>query len=163
MSQGDNQTHTITLKNSEFIPHIIKLLEEGHTVKLMLRGVSMRPFLEDRRDVGLLTKVTRIKVGKPVLAETRPGHFVLHRIVKVVGNQVILRGDGNLACEVCTINDIRANVIGFYRKGRTKLDRIDGWKWRAYSWIWTRLLPVRRYLLSIIKGVKGVKGDEDNA
>ena len=29
MSQGDNQTQTITLKNSEFIPHIIKLLEEG--------------------------------------------------------------------------------------------------------------------------------------
>ena len=153
MPQRDNEKQTLTLSNKEFIPHIIGLLEKGHTVKLLLRGYSMRPFLENNRDAALLTKATRIRKGDPVLAETEPGHYVLHRIIKITGNQIIMRGDGNLRCEVCTVNDIRANIIGFYRKGRTTLDPIDGWKWRTYSWIWTHLYPIRRYLLWIYRTV----------
>ena len=35
-------------------------------------------------------------------------------------------------------------------EGRQTLDRTDGRKWRLYSWWWTRLYPLRRYLLFII-------------
>lgn len=157
MPQRDSERNVITLPNKEFIPHIVDLIEKGHTVKLRLKGFSMRPFLEDNRDVALLTKVTKIKKGDPVLAEIDPGHYVLHRIIKIIGNQLILRGDGNIACEACSTDDVRANIIGFYRKGRTSLDRIDGWKWRLYSWWWTRLYPVRRYLLAFHRLIIGEK------
>jgi hypothetical protein len=131
----------------------VRLLNEGHTVTLRLRGFSMRPFLEDGRDKALLTKAVSPKVGDPVLAEIEPKHFVLHRIISIQGDNVVLRGDGNLGVEHCKLGDVKGAVIGFYRKGRSKLDRTDGRKWRTYSWIWTRLYPIRRYLLAFYRRI----------
>ena len=51
------------IPNAILIPEIIRLLDEGHTVTLRLRGYSMRPFLEDDRDVALLVKAETVKVG----------------------------------------------------------------------------------------------------
>ncbi len=137
--------------NAKFMPEIIKLLNEGHTVTLTLRGYSMRPFLEDRRDKGLLVKAQNPAVGMPVLAEIEDKKYVLHRIVKIQGDNVTLRGDGNLNTEHCKLTDIKGEAIGFYRKGRTKIDSTKGMKWTVYSVLWTALLPVRRYLLAILR------------
>ena len=57
MEQTNNN---LAFKQKEFaneviIPEIAKLLDEGHSVTLKLRGVSMRPFLEDGRDKAILT------------------------------------------------------------------------------------------------------------
>ena len=141
------------MANSVLLPEIVRLLNEGHTVTLRLRGFSMRPFLEDGRDKALLTKAVSPKVGDPVLAEIEPKHFVLHRIISIQGDNVVLRGDGNLGVEHCKLGDVKGAVIGFYRKGRSKLDRTDGKKWRTYSWIWTRLYPIRRYLLAFYRRI----------
>lgn len=146
-SHSKLETRNLYLPNEVLIPEIIKFMEEGHTVTLLLRGFSMRPFLEDNRDKALLRKTTDPKVGDAVLAEIEPKHYVLHRIDKIVGDKVTLRGDGNLGTEQCHLIDVKGTAIGFYRKGRSKLDRTDGKKWRIYSWLWTGLLPLRRYLL----------------
>ena len=113
----------------------------------------MRPFLENDRDKALLVKAGAIKVGDPVLAELRPKQFVLHRIIRIDGDCVTLRGDGNLGTESCRVNDVKASIIGFYRKGRDTLDRTDGIKWKVYSWIWMHLFPVRRYLLAAYRRI----------
>ena len=151
--QEDNAVREVQFANAVIIPEIIKLIEEGHTVTLRLKGYSMRPFLEDSRDKALLTRPNNPKVGDPVLAEIAPLHFVLHRIISIDRQDVVLRGDGNLANETCKLSDIKGAVIGFYRKGRDKLDRTDGWKWKTYSWIWTRLYPIRRYLLAFYRRI----------
>lgn len=143
----------IQFENAKFLPEVVKMLNEGHTVTLRLKGYSMRPFLEDGRDKALLTRVENPKVGDPVLAEIYPGHFVLHRIIAMEDDRVTLRGDGNLANEYCRRENVVGAVVGFYRKGRTKLDRTDGWKWRAYSFVWMRLYPIRRYLLAFYRRV----------
>ncbi len=140
-----------TFSNAQLLPEVVKMLNEGHTVTLPLKGYSMRPFLENGRDKALLIKVQHLKKGDPVLAEVRRGHYVLHRIVAIHSNRVVLCGDGNLANEYCRQEDVRASVIGFYRKGRTTLDRIDGCKWRIYSMIWVNLRPFRRILLGVYR------------
>lgn len=137
------------MPNDVFLPFVVEQLKDGHTVTLPLRGRSMRPFLEDGRDKALLTLADHSKVGDAVLAEISKGVFVLHRIIKIDGLNVTLRGDGNLGNEYCSLSDIRAKAIGFYRKGRQTPDRTDGLKWRVYSWWWMRLYPIRRYLLFI--------------
>lgn len=142
---------TIAFPNERLIPEIVRLVGEGHTVTLRLKGRSMRPFLEDNRDIALLAAPKPPAVGDPVLAEITPGHYVLHRIVAIDGERITLRGDGNIGTEQCSIQDIKASVRGFYRKGRQTLDSTDGRKWRIYSWIWMHLLPIRRYLLAISK------------
>lgn len=141
------------MANSALLPEIVQLLNEGHTVTLRLRGFSMRPFLEDNRDKALLTKAKDIHEGDPVLAEIEPGHFVLHRIIQIHGQQVTLRGDGNLGNEYCEIGDVKGAVVGFYRKGRSQIDLTTGRKWRLYSFIWMRLYPVRRYLLAFYRRI----------
>ncbi|MFR2733042.1 S24/S26 family peptidase [Hoylesella buccalis] len=160
MSSNPQKTHShqpaakeLQIENGKFLPEVIKLLEEGHTVTLQLRGFSMRPFLEDNRDKALLAKAKDIQVGDAVLAETAPKHYVLHRIIKIQGETVTLRGDGNLGTEECHVNDIHGYVIGFYRKGRTKLDKTNGIKWRTYSHIWIALYPIRRYLLAAYRRI----------
>ena len=146
--RNDESIKVVQMANDIFLPQVVALLQEKHTVTLPLRGRSMRPFLEDGRDKALLAAITeQPSVGDAVLAEISKGHFVLHRIIAIDGDRVTLRGDGNLSDEHCRIEDIRAKAIGFYRKGRNKLDSTDSRKWRIYSWWWTRLFPLRRYLL----------------
>lgn len=143
------------LNNDVLIPMVDEVLRSGKKVILELRGNSMLPFLRDARDKGLLTHSNGhdFKVGDPILAEVdTPNNevrYVLHRIVKIEGDKITLRGDGNIGIETCSRDKVIATVIGFYRKGRTHLDRIDSMKWRIYSWFWTRLLPIRPYLLAI--------------
>ena len=149
----DIKINEVQFPNAILLPEIVKMLNEGHTVTLRLKGFSMRPFLEDGRDKALLTKPVDPKVGDPVLAEVGPKHFVLHRIISIQGDDVVLRGDGNLGIEQCKLKDVQGAVIGFYRKGRETLDRTDGLKWRTYSWFWTRLFPIRRYLLAFYRRI----------
>ena len=149
----DIKINEVQFPNAILLPEIVKMLNEGHTVTLRLKGFSMRPFLEDGRDKALLTKPQHPKVGDPVLAEVEPKHFVLHRIISIQGDDVVLRGDGNLGTEQCKLKDVQGAVIGFYRKGRETLDRTDGLKWRIYSWFWTRLFPIRRYLLAFYRRI----------
>lgn len=147
-------THSeLQFDNAEFLPKVVELLNEGHTVTLRLRGYSMRPFLENDRDKALFIKPRKICVGDAVLAEIEKGHFVLHRIISIAGGNITLRGDGNLTEEHCKLSDVVGEVIGFYRKGRSKLDRTDGIKWRTYSWIWMHLYPIRRYLLAAYRRI----------
>jgi hypothetical protein len=153
MQQSDLEITEIQFQNAVILPEIVKMMEEGHTVTLRLRGFSMRPFLEDNRDKALMTKAVAPKVGDAVLAEVRPKFFVLHRIISIDGDNVTLRGDGNLGVEKCQLKDVKGFVIGFYRKGRTKLDKTNGWKWRIYSYFWTRLFPIRRYLLAFYRRI----------
>ena len=131
-STHTNSIKTVQMANAILLPEVVRLLNDGHTVTLPLRGYSMRPFLEDGRDK----------------AEIFPKHYVLHRIVAIDGDHVTLRGDGNLATESCRLADIKATAIGFYRKGRQTLDSVDSKKWRTYSRLWTFLFPIRRYLLA---------------
>lgn len=149
MPSNNNPIVTKTIANAIFIPEVVALIDEGHTVTLPLKGISMRPFLEDGRDKALLTKPTAFKRGDAVLAEIEKGRFVLHRIIKIEGDAVTLQGDGNLTRETCHKEDVKAFVLGFYRKGRSKIEKTNGLKWTLYSWLWMHLTPIRRYLLAI--------------
>lgn len=149
MLQGDIKS--IEVANEILIPEIISLLNEKHTVTLRVKGYSMRPFLENERDNVLLTAQRSARIGDAVLAEIAPKRYVLHRLIRIDGINATLLGDGNLTTEHCKVNDIHAIALGFYRKGRTTLDSCDGTKWKVYSFVWTHLFPIRRYLLGIYR------------
>lgn len=153
MSQDNIKITKKTFSNASLLPEIANILNEGHTVTLQLRGYSMRPFLEDNRDKALLKKTDNIKVGDAVLAEVLPQKFVLHRIVKIDNEAITLRGDGNLSDEHCFRKDILGKAIGFYRKGKSKVDSTDAIKWKAYSFLWMALYPIRRYLLAFYRRI----------
>ena len=145
-----NEENIVELPNDQFLKSIRELLTEGHTATLRVRGNSMRPFLEDRRDSIVLTAVTHIDVGDAVLAEIAPGKYVFHRIIAIDGENVTLMGDGNVrGTEHCTKADIKANATAVIRKGKEY--STTGRRWLRYSKCWMRLRPLRRYLLAIYR------------
>lgn len=142
------EENIIELPNDIFLKGIRDLLEEGHTATLRVRGNSMRPFLEDRRDSIKLTAVTHIEIGDAVLAEISPGKYVFHRIIAIDGDNVTLKGDGNVrGTEHCTKADVKANALSVIRKGKEY--STDSRRWKRYSACWMRLTPIRRWLLAI--------------
>ena len=149
MPQNDNNMKTMRMANAALLPEVARLVSEGHSVTLPLRGVSMRPFLEDRRDKAVLTAPSVLSKGDVVLAEIAPGRYVLHRIVAITSDRITLLGGVNNTTESCRRADIKAVAAGFLRKGRKHMDSTKGAKWRLYSAAWMLLRPVRRYLLYI--------------
>ncbi len=143
------------LSNDILIPEVARLVSEGKTVTLPLRGYSMRPYLEDGRDKGLLTKVTEpLKVGDVILARIDGDgdgncRYALHRIVRIEGDEITMYGDGNYSPEHIKESDVLAIAKGFYRKGSDRLDSVDSLPYSIYwrTWVWLR--PMRRYLLLI--------------
>ena len=143
-------TERVVISTKAYFDAVKKDLAAGRSVIIPLKGVSMRPFVENLRDKALLATVPpeTLRVGDAVLAEIAPDMYVLHRIVRREGDRLTLMGDGNVrGTESCTAADVVGRVEAFYRKGRQKPDLTSGLKWRLYSAIWTRILPLRRYLL----------------
>ena len=139
------------VENRVFLPQVVQLIENGHTATIVARGNSMRPFIEDGRDKLVLGRADSIAEGDVVLAEVSEGCFVCHRVDKVAGGMVTMRGDGNvLGTEVFPEEKVRAKLIQVIRNGKT-YTLTTSRAWKLYSAIWPRLLPVRRYLLAFYR------------
>jgi signal peptidase I len=77
----------------EIMPIIRAALERGQRVSLTVNGSSMLPFINDGDVVELEPIRTALALGDVVLAESAAGHYVLHRVVRLLGDSVWLRGD----------------------------------------------------------------------
>ena len=153
MRQAPHKTASIELPNDKFLKEVRTLIAAGHDVTLRVRGVSMRPFLEDRRDQIVLTQPGVVKVGDAVLAEIAPGKYVYHRIISIEGDKVTLRGDGNVyGTEQCRLADVAAATKELIRKGRSY--SAQGKAWRYYSALWPSWSFARRVLLKLYRMLK---------
>lgn len=144
------EQEVLELPNDVFLKEVKALVADGHRVTLRVRGVSMRPFLEDRRDRIVLEKPSSPQVGDAVLAEIAPGKYVYHRIVTIKDDMVTLKGDGNIwGVEQCRIEDIAASTYAFIRKGREYFPQGGVWRW--YSFLWPQWPFARRVLLKMYR------------
>lgn len=150
MTKSD-EIRKVHVKNDIFIEEIRRMLhEEGRkSVTFVVRGISMRPFLEHERDKVILVAPQPPTVGQVVLAEFHEKTYALHRIIKIDGNTITMRGDGNILKQTETFTDdkIIGTAKAFIRKG--KYIGTDSRKWRYYSALWHHLRPIRRVLLAI--------------
>lgn len=144
----------IVVPNEILVAEIKRTLSEGHTATFRVKGQSMRPFLENLRDVVKIERVMPelVRVNDVVLAEIAPKTYVLHRVISRVDNQLTLKGDGNVVgVEHCCDKDVIGIATAFYRKGKTSPDLVTSLKWRVYTRVWLSLTPLRRILLAIYR------------
>lgn len=149
-------TRELLVPNEILIAEVKQALAKGHSATIRVKGVSMRPFLEDGRDIVKLAKVQPqdVRVNDVALAEITPGHYVLHRVTSRRGEKLTLMGDGNIrGTESCKDTDVVGIVTAFYRKGRKRPDHVTGLKWRTYSSFWLAIKPMRRIVLGIYRRV----------
>ena len=150
MTDKTKRIETLELPNEILLKEARTLIAEGHDVTLRVRGVSMRPFLEDRRDKIVLTRVQGVNVGDAVLAEIAPGKYVYHRIIRIDGDDVTLKGDGNVyGTEQCRLKDIAATTKELIRKECHY--SLQGMAWRCYSVLWPQWSFARRVLLKLYR------------
>jgi hypothetical protein len=143
------------VNNHLFMQEIRRMFnEEGKkSVTFVVRGYSMRPFLEDARDKVVLIPPCTPKKGDVVLAEISEKRYALHRVIKVENGIYTMRGDGNplRMTEQFTQDKIIGLADGFIRKG--KFVSTDSRQWRCYSAVWNILKPLRRILLAIYRRI----------
>lgn len=140
------------IPNEVLLPEVARLIEEGHTVTITVRGNSMNPFLVDRRDRVTLGSFNAddLQPGMAVLARDLTGRIIFHRIIRLSGDALILQGDGNLAqTEETNIRLVMGLMTEAIRKG--KRYAADSRTWRLYSYWWMKLKPVRRWLLALFR------------
>lgn len=146
-------TRKVRVDNDIFLSKVRDMLRSGDhkSVTFVVRGNSMNPFLVCSRDKVILAPPQKPQVGQVVLAEFKPKVYALHRIIKIDGNIIVMRGDGNLLSQKEIFEE--SNIIGtaeaFIRKG----ERVEtgSTKWRIYSTTWHWLRPLRRLLLSFYR------------
>ena len=143
------------VNNHLFMQEITRMFREQgkKSVTFVVRGFSMRPFLEDGRDKVILVPPREPKIGDVVLAEVREQTYALHRVIKIDNDLYTMRGDGNplRMTESFTYDKIIGIADGFVRKGKNV--STSSFKWRCYSTIWNILKPTRRILLAIYRRI----------
>jgi hypothetical protein len=143
------------VNNHLFMQEITRMFrQEGKkSVTFIVRGFSMRPFLEDGRDKVVLSPPREPKIGDVVLAEISEKRYALHRVINVENGIYTMRGDGNplRMTEQFTQDKIIGLADGFIRKG--KFVSTGSRKWRCYSEVWNILKPLRRILLAIYRRI----------
>jgi hypothetical protein len=143
------------VNNHLFMQEITRMFrQEGKkSVTFIVRGFSMRPFLEDGRDKVVLSPPREPKIGDVVLAEISEKRYALHRVINVENGIYTMRGDGNplRMTEQFTQDKIIGLADGFIRKG--KFVSTDSRQWRCYSAVWNILKPLRRILLAIYRRI----------
>lgn len=98
------------ISDEKIIAEAIRLVDEGIAVTFPVNGCSMLPFIVGGEESVVLEKVDSLQVGDVVLANIQ-GHYVVHRIVKLRGENVWLMGDGNLQqLEFCKLQNVKAIV-----------------------------------------------------
>lgn len=137
----------ITKRNLESIIGV------GETFVLSVTGRSMLPLLGRGDSKIILRRVSKDEdiYGRIAMFRATNGHIVIHRVIRIEGDDVILKGDGNIVQEErCSRSEIIAVVEQvLYSNG--DIVECRSWQWRVKEQIWLSTpLFIRRYVLALM-------------
>lgn len=127
-------------------------LSSGHQVTLQATGWSMLPLLWHQRDKIILSPLSSdsIALGRIVLVCIPPERYVVHRIVRIDGDRIVLRGDGNAnQIEECTRADVLGELTSIVRDGAVYSS--ESKLWQRIERYWPSNPVFRRIALAIYK------------
>lgn len=137
-------------------------LKDGKTAFLVAKGISMRPFIigmEDRIYISQFQK-ENIKIGS-IYVFIYKGNMIIHRLDNIIGNNLIMRGDGNIrGVEIIKIDDIIGEVIAV-QKGKRKIEK-GSFIWKTFAYMWPNNSSLRRGILYIYKKINKIIGKNEN-
>lgn len=139
------------MNDFKIIDEAVALVNDGFSVTLPVAGRSMLPFIIGGRESVILAPPANLRRGIVVLAWVEDRRYVLHRIERIEGDRVMLMGDGNLAGrEHCRLADIKAMATHVVDSSQKRHYLYTRWR-KAASEIWWALLPIRRYLIFLMR------------
>lgn len=123
------------------IKQIEEVLETEGVLVCTTAGVSMYPMLRNRRDT-IIVKPCQERLKKYDVALYKCGSkYVLHRVLRVLPDSYVIRGD-NCDRNEYGIRDsqVLGVLVGFYRGD--KLIDMNDWKYKAYIRVHRALFPI---------------------
>ena len=116
-----------------------------------IEGVSMQPMLRQKRDAVVVRPPQgRVQKYDVALYRRDSGKYVLHRVVRVLPDGYVIRGDNCFSDETdVTDREIIGVLTAFVRKGKER--KASSPLYRLYARMWVGLYPLRR-LVHIAKG-----------
>ena len=140
----------VRLSPLDFIPLMQERFDAGLPLKLTVTGNSMLPFLADKRDSVILTKVhNEPKKGDIYLFQRADGRCVLHRVRCVAEDGIFFIGDAQSQIEGPISPDcLLAECHEAIRKGKTITTK--SLVWRFFSVVWIRIIRGRPLIGRII-------------
>jgi len=121
-----------------------KWVDEGCTVVINPKGISMLPFIREGRDKVVISKPVMLKTGDIVLINFN-GRYLMHRIYAIDNDYLTLMGDGNLkGNEHCK----RSDVIGLVSD---IIDQNGRHRKPHKAWLWRHTVGTRKYMLKVYK------------
>lgn len=151
----------IVLPNEIMLGEVSQLLAEGRQVVIMTKGLSMLPFIRGGSDSVVLEKRGSVNRGDIVLAELMDGRYVLHRVLGVNGEDVRLKGDGNLAgTERCLLSDVQGTVVAIQHGSGKVSDPLSPEALEKWRWWHGTPRGIRRIILGITRRILYRKGYE---
>lgn len=111
-----------------------------------IEGVSMQPMLRQKRDAVVIRPTEgRLQKFDVALYCRANGKYVMHRVVRVLPEGYVIRGDNCYFDETdVTDSDVIGVLTAFVRKGREH--QASERLYRLYARLWVGLYPVRRFL-----------------
>ena len=129
------------------------IIGNGEIFILSVTGRSMLPLLGRGDSKIILRRVSKDEdiYGRIAMFRAPNGHIVIHRVIRIEGDDVILKGDGNIVQEErCSRSEIIAVVEQvLYSNG--DIVECRSWQWRVKEQIWLSTpLFFRRYVLALM-------------
>lgn len=144
-----------TIPNAIFFASVEVIIAEGRSVEMVVRGVSMRPFLRDGKDVVVLSPLPAegVSVGMVVLFRHRGSH-VLHRLVAIGPEGLIFEGDGNYRLRECATADSVVAYVSEVRKSGGRVLAYKSLAWRVWSAVCLCRKCLRRVAIDVKRTIK---------
>ncbi len=146
-----------------------KQIESNGVISFVPKGNSMWPFLKNKGQSIIIEKKTdRLKVFDVGFFLRQDGTAVLHRVIEVLENGYIFRGDSQVYTEKVSEENVFGKMLGFY-KGKKYIEASDkNYQKKVKKWIenekkrkfrcdmFYRKLSLKAKIKKLFKGKKDV-------
>ncbi len=142
---------TLSLPNA-FFEEAAAILRDGKKVKMRVNGESMYPFLHGGRDLIELYPHTGEDLPLWTAVFYRwEGSYMIHRIIGVDAEGYDIMGDGNIVRVERVAKDEIIGILRYIHYPNGKTQDCEDPKWLSRGRFWYKLLPIRSYLIRIMK------------
>ncbi len=149
------KSRPLLLSCADVFPVAQQLMQEGISIRLTVSGNSMWPLLRHNRDAVLINSLSRpVRIGDIVLVrfDTSTPKYLLHRVIRLHGEDCVTAGDGNTFMDgMIPTSQIIGKVERVFR-GSLMIDCSSAF-WRFLFTGWRLCFPLRKFLL---KGLKTI-------
>ena len=133
--------------------NIESIIAVGECFELSVTGYSMLPLLGRPGDTIIVRRTAKSDniAGRIAMFRGPKRNIIVHRVLRIEGNTVILKGDGNPHLEERTPRSEIIGVVESLRRGDKIVDCTSkSWRRKEKIWLATPII-LRKYILAIMR------------